>query len=104
MENIEKKENESVKPNQCTDLVVLKQELTGEKSLCLPNDQMKYSSSVSSFYEPSEHDQMLFDQITNNRTRIQMQHQQLMLRAAKLLSYSSNTNDSSVKNIPQISY
>ena len=104
VENIEKKEDEPIKPNKCTDLVVSKQDLTEEKCLYSPKDQIKYSSSISSLYEPSEHDQMLFDQIMNNRLRIQMQHQHLMLRATKVLSYSSTNNDSTIKNNPQISY
>lgn len=49
-------------------------------------------SSPSSF-EPNEQERIIFDKLWNNRVRIQMQHQQLMTKAARLLSLSSFNND-----------
>ena len=105
VQNIDKNEDETVKPTKPVDHLVAKQNLIVEqKPLDPPNEPIKHSSSFSSYYEPSEQDHMLFDQISNNRMRIHMQHQQLMLRATRLLSYSSINNDSTVKRNGEIAY
>jgi len=47
-----------------------------------------------SSYQPTEEERALFRQMWDNRMRIQDQHQQLMLKATRLLYHSSTTGSS----------
>jgi hypothetical protein len=59
--------------------------------------------SSPSFYEPNEHEKMLIEKVLDNRMRIQMQHQQIMNKAATLLCFASiNNNDSFIFKNSQI--
>ncbi|CAF0734256.1 unnamed protein product [Adineta steineri] len=47
------------------------------------------ANSTISLCEPNEQERILFEKLWENRTRIQMQHQQLMMKAARLLCFTS---------------
>jgi hypothetical protein len=73
--------------------VVKKEEIFQEKSSIQQQQQDETISSLSS-YEPTEQERILFEKMCDNRMRIQMQHQQLMMKAARLVCFSSINNDS----------
>jgi len=104
VQNINSMEDQTEKPNTCTDLV-RKEDIIREKPSIQQIEEIKPSSngSSTSFYEPSEQDKILFEKVWENRMRIEMQHQQLMSKAAKLLYFSSiNNNDSFMSKNSQI--
>jgi len=103
VQNINSMEDQTDKPNTCTDLV-RKEDIIREKPSIQQIEEIKPSSNCSStsFYEPSEQDKILFEKVWENRMRIEMQHQQLMNKAAKLLCYSTMHNDSFISKNTQI--
>jgi hypothetical protein len=103
VQNINSMEDQTEKPNTCTDLV-RKEDIIREKPSIQQIEEIKPSSngSSTSFYEPSEQDKILFEKVWENRMRIEMQHQQLMSKAAKLLCYSTMHNDSFISKNTQI--
>jgi hypothetical protein len=73
--------------------LVQKQEIIQEKpSIEQQEEEINYSSPLT--FEPNEQEKYLFERIWDNRMRIEMQHQQLMMKAARLLCFSSINNDS----------
>ncbi|CAF1409095.1 unnamed protein product [Adineta ricciae] len=58
--------------------------------------QTDETNSVLSTYEPNEQERMLFEKLWDNRIRIQMQHQQLMMKATRFICFPSTNDD--IKN------
>ncbi|CAF1071698.1 unnamed protein product [Rotaria magnacalcarata] len=81
------------KPNDCSVLIPKNEISQGKYSIEEREEIISYPSS----FEPNENERILFEKIWNNRMRIQMQHQQLMMKAAKLLCFSPLNNESVYK-------
>ncbi len=90
IQNLNPCEDIENKTNTCS-AVVKKAEISQEKS-SIQQQQDETISSLSS-YEPTEQERILFEKMCDNRMRIQMQHQQLMMKAARLVCFSSINND-----------
>jgi hypothetical protein len=85
--------------NNCPAVVVQKEEILQEiPSIQLRSEQIEEIDSSSSSYRPTEQEKFLFEKVWNNRMRIQMQHQQLMMKAAKLCFSSINNDTFFTKN------
>lgn len=99
VQNLNPSQEMKIKANTCTDLV-RKEDFIQEKYFIQQEQQPPKIDEIncdSSSYQPSEHEKFLFDKIWNNQMRIDTQHQQLMIKAAKVLSVVSNNNDSFIK-------
>ncbi|UJR38516.1 hypothetical protein I4U23_031182 [Adineta vaga] len=57
------------------------------------NQQKDDTNSILATYEPNEQERALLEKLWDNRIRIQMQHQQLMMKATRLISFPSINND-----------
>ena len=75
-------------PVTCSSTLLKKpNEVVEQSSVRVEESQAKDSSNP--FVEINEEERVLFDQISKNRLRIQMQHQHLLNRAAQSLCFSS---------------
>ena len=70
--------------------LVKKTDVASEKSSV---SQQQFDDDPLSTYEPNEQERVLFDKLWDNRLRIQMQHQQLMIKAARLICFPSTNPD-----------
>jgi hypothetical protein len=94
-------EDQIIKSNNSTDLV-RKENIIREKPAIQQGEEIKPLPSPS-LYQPNEHEKMLIEKVWDNRMRLQMQHEQIMTKAAKLLYFSSiNNNDSFMSKNSQI--
>lgn len=65
------------------------------------------TNSIFSNYEPNDQERLLIDKLWDNRLRIQMQHQQLMLKAARFIRFPStdkNMEHSDLSPVKCIAY
>ncbi|CAF1407502.1 unnamed protein product [Adineta ricciae] len=83
------------------DLNVSKDQQIEKKEEKPPKQQQKEeTNSVLSTYEPNEQERMLFEKLWDNRIRIQMQHQQLMMKATRFICFPSTNDDIKSNNKP----
>jgi hypothetical protein len=100
VQNLNSSEDVQNKPNNSS-IPVQKQEVVQEKPpVQQQQEEVDYSSSLP--YEPTEQERYYFERIWDNRMQIEMQHQHLMTKAARLLCFSSNNNDSFIRKNTQI--
>jgi len=62
-------------------------------------DKQQSNSSPMEKFEVNQDERILFDKICDNRMRIEMQHQQLMFKAAQLLSLPSKFDQNHSNNL-----
>ncbi|CAF2502300.1 unnamed protein product [Rotaria sp. Silwood2] len=98
VQNIDSCEVVEEKPNNCNSLVETEENCQGKYTV----QEKEETKSCPSSYEPNEQEKMLFEKLWDNRIRIQMQHQQLMTRGARLLCFSSLNNDSFYRKDTQL--
>jgi hypothetical protein len=74
---------------------IVQQEENFDEKYCVQQEEMRSINSYPSpSYELNEQDKILFEKIWNNRLRIQIQHEQLMTKASRLICFSSINYDS----------
>ena len=89
--SVQNLENQSA---ECSTFVPKNKQLFQEKYSVKETEEINHSLSS---HEPNEQEKILCEKISDNRQRILMQHQQLMMKAAQLLCFPSIEKDPSYR-------